>query len=62
MKVLTSELANIALDWAVAEALGIETYGPEDFREQRKYTVSSCTAGPPAALKVARFSKMRKST
>lgn len=41
MKVLTSELANIALDWAVATALGIETYGPEDFREQRKYTVKN---------------------
>lgn len=41
MKIKTSELANIALDWAVAEALGIETYGPEDFREQRKYTVKN---------------------
>ena len=41
MKIKTCDLTGIALDWAVTVAKGIETYGPEDFREQRKYTVKN---------------------
>jgi hypothetical protein len=39
MKMKTSELEGIALDWAVATAQEDRFYGPVDFREQRRRTV-----------------------
>lgn len=36
MKIRSDYLTGIALDWFMAKAEDVKTYGPEDFREQRK--------------------------
>ena len=36
MKIRSDYLIGVALDWFMAKAQGIETYGPQDFREQRR--------------------------
>ena len=41
MKIRSDYLTGIALDWFVAQADQIQTYGPQDFREQRKSVTSN---------------------
>lgn len=41
MKMRTADLIGAALDWAAAKVLGIETYGPEDFRNLRNRTTKN---------------------
>lgn len=55
MKIKISELSGIALDWAVAQCEGTASYGPEDFREQRKVLTSLSIKKPASILGCSGF-------
>ena len=41
MKIRSDALVGVALDWFVAQCESVKTYGPEDFREQRKHVTKN---------------------